>query len=312
MRGLVFLSIVACGVEPAPMIAAEVVPELEPEVEPKFEIGAIVPEVSLVPAAFELEPAVHEGAELIDDRLELRTAQPVMCEGCDDFDGDGLADAWEAIVLDAFRPAIRMAVDEPFLTDPNATILEVARIFPVSFEPLVVRALIAIPWHRDYGSTCGGIGAHNGDPERVALELEALPDGAVTIARAYTAGHEFTSADSSHLYASEELRELEYDTDPRWIVYASLNKHASYANSARCADASAVPCVRETCGAAAELLPDVINAGEPEAPLIDDLSTFGFPGDLIWSDQDFCGGLTRILCSAPLSTKLLRDPFEVP
>ncbi len=298
------------GASLVPAGDAGVVEDAEDAAAPGKDAGLSLEDAAVDPPP----PPPFEGSELIDGRLALRTQLTAACtrDGCEDLDADGLADDWEVLVLEAFRPRLRLAEGEPFLSDPDARLLQIARVFPVSFEPLRVRALIAIGWHRDYGSTCGGISAHAGDPERVAVELEAIDGGGpgdVTLARAYTAAHEHTAADASHLFGADELDQIEYDGEPRWVIYAALRKHGSFASIERCEGASRVPCLRETCGDAAELLPEAINAGEPDRPLIDDLEGYGFPGDLVWTDTDFCGGQTRGLCSGPLSNKLIDDPF---
>jgi hypothetical protein len=298
MRSLLplFAWIAACAGESLEMIA----PDAEP----------VAPDGGAMDSAAIDSP--KDATELVEGRLALRTSRPSSCSGCEDLDGDGLADEWESRVLAAFRPMVRFADGEPYLDDPDAKLLQIGRVFPVGTDPLVVRALIVVAYHRDYGSTCAGIGAHWGDPERVAVELEALPEGGagdVILARAYTAGHENTAGDVSRSFAREELDRLEYTSEPRWAIHASLQKHASFANTTLCEEASKLPCIRETCGAAEELLPDVINAGEPEVPMLDDLTAYGFPGELAWTDTEFCGGSTRAPCAGPLINKLIDDPF---
>lgn len=286
----------ACGEAPLPNPALPGDPS--PPVEPRTPWTDLDVAIPAQRNAFDVV-AVEDGV------LTLHTAEPPSCVGCPDLDGDGLSDRFEALILDAFHPVVRVTSDEPFLTDPAPVLHQIGRVYPVS--PSIVRALIAIAWHRDYGSECGGLSAHDGDPERVAIELD-VSAGRVAMARAYTAAHEHTATDRSHLYERAELAEIEVTPDRRWAVYASKAKHATYASEARCLDASALPCLRESCSAGAELRPGVLNAGERSAPLADDLTDVGFPGESAWADRSFCGGGDGP-CSASLLEKLTIDPF---
>ena len=50
----------------------------------------------------------------------------------------------------------------------------------------------------------------------------------------------------------------------------------------------------------------VSNAGEPDAPLVEEMM-----GEPVWEDVPFCGGLGHGdgPCASPLLEKLVRDPF---
>jgi hypothetical protein len=239
---------------------------------------------------------------------------------CEDLDGDGLVDAWEAVVIDRLRPVVTLDEDEQFVNDPSAVVGVVARVAPVLDE---VRAFLMIGYSMDYGS-CGGFTSHPGDSERVALRLVAEPGrgpGDVRIASAYTASHEGTPNSHSRVFTGEELSELTFGDDPtlgepRWIVFASADKHATYASKEICEGISFVPCLDEDCApdgvadpTTYTILPPFVNAGEEAAPLVTELSALGFPGDDAWAAQDFCGGLGGTGCSAPVREKLLVDPF---
>jgi hypothetical protein len=168
------------------------------------------------------------------------------------------------------------------------------------------------------------VSAHNGDSERVALELE-LPEeggpGDVRVARAYTAAHEGTATDHGRIFDADTLGELTHAFDPsfgepRWVVFSSENKHATYASIAICEGISQVPCFDEDCGADGvaeptdyERLFAFVNAGEELAPFVTELTTIGFEGEDAWADQDFCGGLGGIGCASSVRSKLLDSPF---
>ncbi|HTJ82121.1 MAG TPA: hypothetical protein VL400_10375, partial [Polyangiaceae bacterium] len=239
---------------------------------------------------------------------------------CADLDGDGLVDAWESIVLERMRPIQRLDEDEQLVNDPAFVLGDVGRVAPVNG---LVHVFIMLGYEKDYGS-CGGFTGHNGDSERVALELEAVPGGGpgdVRVKRLYTAAHEGTTADHSRLFATSELSGLAYDADPatgepRWVVFPSSDKHGTYATIDICEGISVIPCFDEDCApdgvanpADYDRLPPFVNAGEETMPLVSDLTALGFPGDDAWAVQDFCGGLGGTGCSDDVRNKLLNDPF---
>lgn len=273
---------------------------------------------------FELD--VH--TELVDGALALRCNLPsalALClelDGapCEDADGDGLTDLWEEIVLDRLRPMRRLDEAEMLVGDAEAVLGDVGRVFPVADH---VRVFVMLGYSSDYGSC--GLTAHNGDSERVALDLVAWPDGGqggVRVNEAYTAAHEFTANDHSQRFGPDALGDLVFDADPehaepRWVVFPSADKHATYVSVAVCEAISVVPCIDEDCGpegvddpAAFDRLPPFVNAGEPTSMLVTALDELGFVGDDAWAEQDFCGGLGGSGCSAPVREKLTMDPFE--
>lgn len=276
--------------------------------------------------AFVLE--VHTSLE--SDSLRLSTNLPredAACLAlatpgapCGDVDQDGLTDAWEDVVLDRLRPTVVLDEDEQLVGDPSAVQGLVGRVAPVGGE---IRAFMMLGYSKDYGS-CGGFTGHNGDSERVALSLAPIPNGGpgdVVVTKAYTAAHEGTATDHGHVYAGAELSELVFETDPslgepRWSVFSSADKHATYASIAVCEGISIVPCFDEDCApdgvadpAPYRRLFALVNAGEETSPRVSDLTGLGFPGDDAWAMQDFCGGLGGSGCSSPVRDKLLVDPF---
>lgn len=276
--------------------------------------------------------ALEASTELVDGRLVLRANLPGTVAGCaalperdapcGDADGDTLVDAWEDLVLEHLRPAIRLDEAEPLVTDATAVTALVGRVAPAPGGGRV-RAFIMLGYSRDYGSC--GLSAHNGDSERVALDLLPLPAegvGDVRMVRAYTAAHEGTLTDASRLYAGGGMNQLSFGVDPntgdpRWLVYSSARKHATFGSVAQCEGSQWAPCLDEDCDAdggadpaAFTLLPEVVNAGEPDAKLVTDLGPIGFPGEDAWAFRDFCGGLgPGGGCAAPVREKLLVDPF---
>ncbi len=265
--------------------------------------------------------AVIDGVLHLSSELPIRVSDCGFNDACDDVDEDGLVDAWENAALDRLRPILRFDEAEPFFFDGSAPVLGVVgRVAPISLEPLDVRVWLMLGYSVDYG-TCGGFTGHNGDSERVVLRLSADGDG-VVVSGAFTTGHEGTTNDQSRTFTGSALADLVYGFDPatfepRWVVFPSAAKHATYPDVASCEAVSDVICVDEDCGAdnvgdpsLFDRLPAFVNAGEPTLPLVTSLSALGFAGDDAWLPQDFCGGRDRTVeCSAPVRDKLIDDPL---
>lgn len=249
-------------------------------------------------------------------------AAPFTGTPCADGDQDGLADAWEDVVIDRFRPLLRLDEQESLVSDAAAVVANVARVAVIAKAPLHVRVFLMIGYSKDYGSC--GFTSHNGDSERVAVDLVATSGGGpgdVSQVGAYTAAHESTANDHSRKFTGADLALLVRANDPeagepRWVVFPSQDKHGTYATIDICENISVIPCFDEDCapdGAADpskfDRLPPFVNAGEEASPLVTDLSAIGFPGDDAWANKDFCGGLGGATCSAPVRDKLLVDPF---
>lgn len=279
---------------------------------------------------FELVVHVERSGAFLRLRTNLPAAAtacralPVAGAPCADEDRDGLVDRWEDLVLDRLRPLQRLDEDEPGV-DELVTMADVGRVAPASLAPLDVVVLIMLGYARDYGS-CGGFTGHDGDSERVGLHLRGLAgggDGDVEVVAAYTAAHEGTSNDHGKRWTGAELATLvtvpdDVTDEPRWVVFPSAGKHATYGTLAQCEGVSVIPCFDEDCGPDGvgdpwryDHLPAIVNAGEDAHRLVDDLGPIGFPGDTAWGTGDFCGGRGGSVCSSPARDKLVIDPFGV-
>ena len=167
--------------------------------------------------------------------------------------------------------------------------------------------------------------------ERVVFELavvEGNPTSVTRVEAVYTAAHEYTSFDVSSIYQGDDLAALEYSVDPvttqpRWIVYASAGKHATYASRARCEGRSTLYCARESCSSADgsyELLLPIVHVGEPgNTGFIwwsDESTDWWSSYDAVWGGNEFCGGNPdsgdRNACTRSIREKLTRNPFESP
>lgn len=272
------------------------------------------------------EWSLEVSTERVGDTLGLRTNLPARLDDCsqisgptcEDVDQDGLTDAWEDLVLDRFRPAVRFDEAEPLVNDAGAVLVDVGRV--VEADDGGVRVFIMIGYSEDYGRC--GLSAHPGDSERVAVNLERVGPGDVDAIGFYTAAHEGTLTDSGQVFTGADLALLSFPDDPgtaepRWMIWSSDGKHASYGSAQLCEDAQWAPCVEEDCEAdgvdpiAYTRIPEVFNAGEEASPRLTDLTSIGFPGEDAWADQEFCGGLgSGILgCASAVREKLLNDPF---
>lgn len=263
------------------------------------------------PQPFEVEWEV-----LLEDFVVLRGNLPAQVEDClalaeapcADLDQDGLVDAWEDEVLRTYHPTRVLDEAEPAFND-DSTLVDVGRVAPLADG---VGVFIMLGWSVDYGRC--GVSGHNGDSERVALKLHVEGDRAVVDA-VYTAAHEGTALDHGRVVT--DLSTLSVSAEPRWRVFVSEGKHATYSSVDICENVSFVPCVDEDCAPDGvnqaldyERLPEVHNAGEEEHPRLTALDGVGFPGDDAWADQPFCGGLDRGgSCSSAVREKLLVDPF---
>jgi hypothetical protein len=276
---------------------------------------------------------LEAGTVLYGDSIALQSNLPaavtaceewqVQAAPCEDVDLDGLVDAWEDMVLDRLRPSLRYDEDEPLMGDASAVLHMVGRVAPASDASGRVRVFIMVGYSLDYGRC--DLSAHDGDSERVVLDLELTSEesGDAVLKRTYTAAHEGTSVDHGAVMEGPGLVLAEFPLDaeskePRWRVYASDGKHAIYHNVALCEGAEWAPCLEEDCepdgvedASLYERLPEIVNAGEEEAPRLSDLTEIGFPDEDAWLDQTFCGGQGRGEgCASAVRDKLLADPFD--
>jgi hypothetical protein len=277
--------------------------------------------------------------------LRLKTPLPARVSDCPsgsscaDADHDGLVDAWEDSVLDQFKPAVTFDEDEPLLKEDgrNDVFASLGRVSLRADGRVTVNVLLL--YTRDYGAPnpiCFSASQHAGDVERVAIDLELAPSapgrGDAIVRSMFTTGHEGTEDDQSRVYRGDDLKSLETIDDPvtkrpRWRVYASQAKHATYATKKHCEGVRLKNflhrfCVNEDCAADGvsdndkarfTRVPRIDNAGEPNAHRVEDLRALGYPGETSWTDTTFCGGLNvdraKEECPPSVKSKLLADPF---
>ena len=221
-------------------------------------------------------------------------------------------------------PLIRFDEQEPMFLETGAVLYDVGRVAPAPLPSDHVRVFVMMGCSKDYGRCA--LSLHDGDSERVVLDLAPLSTGDpgdYAVVGTYTAAHEGTVTDHGLVLGEDELGTATFEADPlsgepRWVVYASDGKHATYQSIDLCEDAEWAPCLDEDCApdnvdvpADFDILPPFINAGEEVAPRWTSLSAIGFAGDDAWLDQDFCGGQGPAgPCSSSVLSKFVVDPFE--
>ena len=257
---------------------------------------------------------VHEArTEHGASTFRLLTDLPRACDGCADSDGDGISDAFEAMVLERFRPVVAMHSEEPLIYDPLAKVGAVGRVTPAPDNH--IRVFIILGYSFDYGRCAQG--GHRGDSERVAIDLviEPPPPPSTTsvnaldsyaVAGFYTAAHEGTSTDASRISTPAEIEAIGDVTGDRWMIYAARAKHGSFASRELCQTAADGVCTAEDCQSFHLLLFPIVNAGEPDAPMATETAL-----GPIWSDAPFCGGIDKsdLPCATAPRGKLVDDPF---
>jgi len=223
--------------------------------------------------------------------------------GCTDADGDGLVDAWEESALERMRPFVTFDEGEPMIANKQDVLASIGRVAPFGQNHVVVN--IVLLYTRDYGAQnpiCFSASEHPGDVEHVAIDLEITGKGTAIVRTLFTTGHEGTEDDQSRRWKGADFRTLKFPTDPatsepRWQVFASRSKHATYATKQQCESASFKSflhdfCLDETCAPDDVSHPSVSRASRrsrtPERPRIISSTisrTIGFAGEHVWGDQ---------------------------
>jgi hypothetical protein len=182
-----------------------------------------------------------------------------------DADGDGLDDDFEREVAEQNLPAIRLATDES-CPGPHGVVYRVRR-HPQAPQRLAITYVVL------YDQDCGQLNGHLGDDEAFAItvDLDAQPGanatvGVATWAHAGTACESHSSCQTSPgtgACAQRGLGEVQ--------IYSSRDKHANYLSTDTCHD----NCF-DTCSAGAHITGPLVDVGQPDKPLVRDLTTDGF------------------------------------
>jgi DNA-directed RNA polymerase subunit RPC12/RpoP len=220
-----------------------------------------------------------------------------------DSDDDGLSDAFEKWIVDAFHP--HLYFDEGECMDPYKDLMRLYQVTPVYFPydakgydgPWGVLLTFVVAYKRDCGDPVAGINDHWGDSEAMRMLIASDRENSSTwrvmalmISRHY---------DPWEYYETSEFRWVD-GTHP--IVWVSENKHAAYSSHGECSEYSltGLGVVRyEDCGSSLKLDytitegMDGFNVGERYSHIIDEIPSNGlglFSNEFVWDDVRFCGG----------------------
>jgi len=211
-----------------------------------------------------------------------------------DADGDGLDDDFERELAWLNFPTVYLAQGEP-CGAPHGVIYR-ARRHPQNANRIAITYVVL------YGVDCGPWNGHPGDAETfaVTVDLDAEPGAPATVgveawAHAGTACGSTSSCDAQ-AGTSACAQQPDGGASNGVIVYSSLDKHANYLSRAVCGG----NCY-DACNAGERLTGPLLNVGEPDHPLVTDLTAQGFVqaaggwGQQLlhvdpWSSVEFGGG----------------------
>lgn len=190
-----------------------------------------------------------------------------------DLDGDGLGDAREMELALAYRPHLSLHPDDGC---PLGGV--VVRVRPHPGDP----ALVHVLYDHLFETDCGATG-HVGDDEVFAITVDpSLPPPAGILAIRAIAHQSTACQRVSECGACGDMDAC--GTVDRagqaWpVVFSSRDKHASYVSGCRWS------CFDDCELAAAGADPPMVNAGEPDAHLVEDLTAAGLiTAEAGWSE----------------------------
>jgi hypothetical protein len=204
-------------------------------------------------------------AEASESSLDIpNIAEPV------DADGDGLDDMYETQLARNYVPYLSL---DPGDRCPRDGL--VARVRPHPDDP----AKILIVYSHVFEHDCG-FESHVGDNEAFGIVIDPslpAPDGILAIR---TVSHQNTPCQritecSTCPGDGRPQCDLADDDGEKWpVLYASKSKHGQYATLAQCPLLGT--CLDKCTFSNTRTRPAVVNAGEPGAPLVEDLTAQGF------------------------------------
>jgi hypothetical protein len=194
-----------------------------------------------------------------------------------DADGDGIDDDFERELAETNFPAVYLATGES-CGSPHGVIYHVRR------HPLIP-SRFAITYIVLYTLDCGQLNGHIGDAESFAITVDpnAQPGAPATVAVETWAHAGTTCGSTSSCDAAMGTSACgDQSTSPADIVvYASANKHAHYLSQETCAN----NCL-DSCNQGERITGPFLNVGEPDHPMVTDLTTQGFvQADTGWNLQ---------------------------
>ena len=183
----------------------------------------------------------------------------------EDEDGDGLFDALEVALFERHRPAFSMTT-----SDACALSGEVyrVRLHPEGSGEVLLQGVLF------FARDCG-IGGHEGDVVGWSALVDPTSVGANEglLSLRVDTGFGEACSHSSECGACSDLEACEFAVDGRARVFVSGQDHRLFLDSAACATA---PCGGPlTCESTATRQALALNVGEPDAPLVSDLTAAG-------------------------------------
>lgn len=183
-----------------------------------------------------------------------------------DFDLDGLDDAFEQQIATSYLPFLSLSPD-----DGCTTLGIVYRLRPHPLDP----ARIHVVYDLLYDTDCGSAG-HPGDNEVFAMTADPAVPPPAGILTLKAIAHQDTLCDNATECGCGSLDPC---TTQVWqgadwpVVFASVDKHGNYLSEDVCDGACFFT---STCDlATVPPAPVLVNAGEPDAPLTNDLTAAG-------------------------------------
>ena len=183
-----------------------------------------------------------------------------------DDDGDGLADAYEAEVAAAYLPFLSL--------DPDDDCKRSGLVVRVRPHPADATKL-SIVYDHLFETDCG-LDGHTGDNEAFGIAVDPMQPAPAGILAIKTASHQNTACErvtECTTCSGDSRRACERGANGFPVLYASKDKHGQYATKGQCGFGT---CFDSCTLAPAPHTPPIVNAGEPGAPLVTNLTTQGF------------------------------------
>ncbi len=183
-----------------------------------------------------------------------------------DDDHDGLDDAFEQRLAEAYLPVIAV--------DPNDNCPLggfIVRVRPHPTDP----SLVHILYDHLYQADCG-INGHSGDDEVFAITVDPAKPAPAGITAMKAISHQGTACEKDTTCGvCNGLNSCDGEPDggKRPVLYASKDKHGSYA---RLTDCNPFTTCLDTCSFNDVRNLPIVNVGEPDAHFVEDLTDAGF------------------------------------
>jgi hypothetical protein len=199
------------------------------------------------------------------------------CVGID-ADGDGIDDNLEREVAEMNFPKLLMGTEES-CGSPHGVIYRVRR-HPQNPKRLAITYVVL------YAVDCGKLNGHTGDAESFAItvDLDAQPGSPATVGVEAWAHAGTTCGSTSSCQTAPAMGACgepgSTSSPPEVVIYASADKHANYLSPNTCGN----NCF-DSCDQGARIWGPLLNVGEPDHPMVTDLTTQGFVQGSDWAAE---------------------------